>query len=210
MMILVQAAPVSLMRDHGNPWNLGVLSSPRRFYTDAHEKGYAWAADNDSFSAWDEPRFVAMLDKATDVPGCLFIVAPDVVGDAAATLERFRDWRVRLMLTGQPIAFVAQDGFNPETVPWDQFDVLFIGGTDAFKMGRGAGLAARSAHSFGKRVHLGRVNSRSRIRWACALGCSTVDGSGFSAFRKTHLPWALGLSSLISSRLPTLDLGNDD
>lgn len=194
-MILVHSAPVSLVRDHGHPPNLGVLSSPRCFYRDAHDKGYRWAADNDAFLAWDADRFQLMLDKAAGIPGCLFVVAPDVVGDAKATRERFFEWHDRLRATGQPLAFVAQDGVDDDFVPWEHIDCLFIGGTTEFKMGPVAAELAREARRRGKWLHMGRVNSRRRIRYAKSLGCDSLDGTNFSMFRRTALPWALTWAS---------------
>ncbi len=189
--MLVHSAPVSLVRDHGHPPNLGVLSSPRCVYRDAHDKGFRWAADNDAYLAWDEDKFVRMLDTITGIPGCLFVVAPDVVGDAKATLDRFYEWKYRLEGTRQPRAFVAQDGIENVGVPWAHIHALFIGGTTEFKMGPVAAGIAREARRNRKWLHMGRVNTRKRIRYAKSLGCDSIDGTNFSMFRKTNLPWAL-------------------
>lgn len=195
MMVLVHSSPTSLVRDHGHPPNLGVLSSPRCVYRDAHDKGFKWAADNDAYLAWDEDRFVRMLDKITGIPGCLFVVAPDVVGDAKATLDRFYEWLYRIQETRQPIAFVAQDGIESVGVPWSKIDALFIGGTTEFKMGPVAADVAAQALRCRKWLHMGRVNTRKRIRYAKSLGCHSVDGTNFSMFRRTNLPWALTWAS---------------
>jgi hypothetical protein len=192
-MILVQQSPTTLLREHGPHPNLGVLSGPRRVYKNV--EGWLWAADNDAFLAWDEDRFVTMLDKITGIPGCLFVVAPDVVGDAEATLERFHEWAYRIRETGQPVAFVAQDGIEDHPVPWGIVDALFIGGTTEFKMGSVAAAYAREAKQRGKWLHMGRVNTRRRIRYAKSLGCDSIDGTNFSMFRRTALPWALTWAS---------------
>lgn len=162
---------------------------------------WPWAADNDAFSDWNEQRFLRMLDRITGRPGCLFVSAPDVVGDAQATLERFREWLPRLKETGQPLAFVAQDGIDQIDVPWDDFDCLFVGGknqpagTVQFKLGPVAADYVRQAKERGKWVHMGRVNTRKRIRYAKSIGCDSIDGTNFSMFRRTNLPWALTLAS---------------
>jgi len=194
-MILVHSAPTSLVRDHGHPPNLGVLSSPRSVYRDAHDKGFRWAADNDAYLAWDAERFQLMLDKITGIPGCLFVVAPDVVGDAKATRDRFYEWKYRLDCTRQPIAFVAQDGADLHRPPWQYIDALFIGGTTEFKLGPVAAQLADEARRCRKWLHMGRVNTRKRIRYAKSLGCDSVDGTNFSMFRRTNLPWALTWAS---------------
>lgn len=194
-MILVHQSPTTLRREHGGAHNLGVMSSPRRFYRDAHEQGFQWCADNDSFNGWDEAAFVTMLAALAGVPGCLFVVAPDVVGDAVATLERFGAWFAPIRDSGQPVAFVAQDGVAETAVPWDQIDALFIGGTTAFKFSEAAANVAAEARARHKWLHMGRVNSHRRIRWARALGCQSIDGTTFSRYRRVSLPSGLHAAS---------------
>lgn len=188
MLILVHSAPVSILRDLGGPHpNVGVLSSPRRVYDDT--LGLPWAADNDAFLAWDESRFRRMLDTVRDMTGCLFVVAPDVVGDHEQTLERWHLWADDMR--GLPRAFVAQDGLDIGSVPWDDMRCLFVGGTTAFKLGPVVHAAVVEAKRRGLWVHMGRVNTRRRFKWAASIGCDSVDGTAFSRFRRTHLPWAL-------------------
>ena len=76
-----------------------------------------------------------MLDAIYGLRGCLFVTAPDVVGDGAQTLEWFEDWYDELNATWQPIALVAQDGMTKPDIPWRRIDALFVGGTTEFKMG---------------------------------------------------------------------------
>lgn len=188
-MILVQSSPTSLLRDHGHHPNLGVLSGPRRTYKNV--EGWPWAADNDAFLAWDEDRFVKMLDKITGIPGCLFATAPDVVGDADATLERFHEWAYRIRETGQPVAFVAQDGIENHPVPWGIVDALFIGGSTEFKLGPVAARHVREAKQRGLWVHVGRVNTLRRMKYMASIGVDSIDGTKFSMFRHTYLDAAL-------------------
>ena len=110
--------------------------------------------------------------------------APDVVGDASQTLRNFSEWRSELV--GFPVALVGQDGL--ETPPWDEFDALFIGGTTEWKMGAQAARLVREGKERGKWVHMGRVNSYERGRYARWLGCDSIDGTQFSWFRDTKLP----------------------
>src|SRR5690349_16728191 len=97
----------------------------------AHDVGVLWCADNGCFAdKWDEAVWWKFLvDNAHRASTCLFAVAPDVVGDAAATLERSAPWLGKIRELGYPVAFVAQDGLEVLPVPWDEFDVLFIGGS---------------------------------------------------------------------------------
>jgi hypothetical protein len=186
-MILVHASPKTLAPYRTK--NLGVLSSPRRFYkaTEGIEE-WRWAADNDAFSEWNEERYKRMLNAIWGLRGCLFVTAPDVVGDAARTLELFEEWYDELVAVLQPLALVAQDGLTPEQVPWQRIDALFIGGTTEWKMGEEARVLMREARMRSKWLHMGRVNSYERGRYARWLGCDSIDGTQFSWFRDTKLP----------------------
>jgi hypothetical protein len=183
-MILVHASPKTLAPYRTE--NLGVLCSPRCVYADDIQE-WPWAADNDAFSKWDEGRYRDMLVRLRGRKGCLFVTAPDVVGDATHTLRKFEQWWDTLDDLDQPIAYVGQDGhdFAPY---WDYFDALFIGGTTEWKMGPQAAQLILEAKERGKWVHMGRVNSYERGRYARWLGCDSIDGTQFSWFRDTKLP----------------------
>ena len=123
---------------------------------------------------------------------CLFAAAPDVVGDAAATLhrsQRMLDW---IRYAGFPAALVAQDGLENLTVPWDDLDALFIGGSTSWKLGAAARELAAEANRRGKWVHMGRVNSLKRLRYADAIGCDSADGTYLTYAPDANLPRLLG------------------
>jgi hypothetical protein len=88
---------------------------------------------------------------------------------AIAMLRRIRE-------LGHRAAFVAQDGWQEATTPWDEFDALFVGGSTAFKF-RGGRDAVFAAKRRGKWAHMGRVNSLERLRAAAAIGCDSADGT---------------------------------
>lgn len=142
-------------------------------------EGVVWCADNGCFGkGFDEDKWWRWLEaSAVYADTCVFATAPDVVGDAAATIERSRHWLPRIRALGYRAAFVAQDGLEKLPVPWDEFDVLFIGGTTEWKLGAGARRLASEAKARGKHVHMGRVNSYRRLRYAEAIGCDSVDGT---------------------------------
>lgn len=161
---------------------------------DTAAAGIPWAADNDAFQGWTperERRYRTMLDTIYGLPGCLFVTAPDVVGDHDATLELWHEWRGDLCAAWLPQAFVLQDGATSETVPWQGLDAVFVGGSTEFKLGVEAERLVREARSRGKHVHMGRVNGRRRFAYARAIGCHSVDGSSYAKWRKTLLPDAL-------------------
>lgn len=155
---------------------LGFISTPRM--RNIMPLDVAWAADNGRFAAPHEYTDAGYLRWLARQPKerCLFATAPDVLGDHAATIEMAQPLLSRLRALGYPAAFVAQDGWREDNTPWDELDLLFIGGTDAFKLGRAA-TAIAAARARGKSVHMGRVNSFRRMRLAAALGCNSVDGT---------------------------------
>lgn len=138
---------------------------------------------------------------------CRFAVAPDVVADAAATLERSLPWLDRIRQLGIPAAFVAQDGLEHMEVPWDAFDVLFIGGSTDWKLGPHARALTAKAKELGKWVHMGRVNSQSRMTYALHTGCDSADGTFIAFGPDANLPKVLGwLRSVAHTQLWTESL----
>lgn len=183
MMILVHASPTTLEPYRTD--NLGVLCSPRRVYGN-EMNGWPWAADNDAYSNWDAGRYRDMIQRIRERHGLLWVTAPDVVGKWRDTLALFIAWRDHLH--GLPVAYVAQDGQENHQVPWDDITALFIGGTTAWKLGPHAAKLIREAKDRDKWVHMGRVNSYERTRYARWLGCDSIDGTQFSWFRDRWLP----------------------
>lgn len=141
--------------------------------------GQVWAADNGRFSApqdYSDAAFLAWLAKMP-VESCLFATAPDVVGDAAATLALSLPMLPRIRALGYKAALVAQDGLTPEMVPWDDFDALFVGGTTAWKLSETTYQLVAEAKRRGKWTHMGRVNSWARFSAAAAAGYDSADGT---------------------------------
>jgi hypothetical protein len=173
---------------------LGMICTPKQ--GNRHIPGVLWAADNGCFSdKWDESEWWQFLEgRAEHRSSCLFAVAPDVVGDAAATAERSGPWLTRIKRLGYPVAYVGQDGAT--TAPWDQIDAWFIGGSTDWKLGPEARLLAGEAKQRGKWVHMGRVNSWRRYRYAQAIGCDSVDGTFLTFGPNTNLPRLVRWSNL--------------
>lgn len=150
-----------------------------------------------------------------------FAAAPDVVGDAAATLRRAETGGMLAWIrhAGYPAAFVAQNGLERLDVPWGDFDALFLGGSPEclpcgyvrptvdreqercpachrflteWKLGAAARGLAAEAKDRGKWVHMGRVNSGKRFRYADAIGCDSADGTYLINGPDTNLPKLLG------------------
>jgi len=116
-----------------------------------------------------------------DPDDVLFATAPDIVGDWAATLQRSRPWLDRIRTAGVPAAIVIQNDATRLTVPWDDVDAVFIGGTTDWKLGPRVVEIPAEANDRDISVHMGRVNSHKRLAYAAWIGCDTADGT-FLAF----------------------------
>lgn len=196
LLLVTKAHPTMLTLKHPNLGRLAVPKDHARMAETA-AAGIPWAADNAAFSDFDAEAFLAMLDHLNGVPGGLFVVAPDVVGDAAATLEMFERWAPEIHQRDLPVALAAQNGLEHLPIPWSDLDALFIGGIPEpgqrvdWKLSPAAADLVTQANARGKWTHMGRVNSGRRFKYAKAIGCKSVDGSKFSRFTDTWLPGGL-------------------
>jgi hypothetical protein len=166
-----------------------------------HGKG---AVTGDQLLRWLDTYTLEERDR------CLFAVAPEVVGDAAATLDRSRPYFAKIRELGYPVAYVLQDGQQDVPVPWDEIDAVFAGGSDGFKLGPVAAAVCREATARGLWVHVGRVNSRKRLIYAVSIGADSADGTYlmFGARRglpNVNLPRLLGWLAEVN-RQPQLAL----
>lgn len=172
---------------------LGYIDTPKQ--GNKFPGGVAYCLDNGIYGkGWpgEDGWYKWLTDHPGDRSRCLFATAPDVVGDAAATLTRSRPWLQPIRDLGYPAAYVAQDGSAAVPPPWGQFDVLFLGGTTRWKLGAEARALAFEATNRGVPVHMGRVNSHRRFIAAVALGCASVDGTYLTFGPDINLPKALG------------------
>lgn len=202
MMLLVSGATTTVRRiSHAR---LGTLIVPRQQARPESVivRGRPWACDNGAFTGFDERLFLRMLDQlhAARVPGCLFIVCPDVVGDSVATLKLFHQWHAQLRRYGFPLAFVGQDGLQVNEVPWSLFDVFFVGGTTEWKLSRHVETLVSYAKAHGKKVHIGRVNTEKRKRHCMRIGADTIDGSKYTRFPDTYIQGGLNCLDRIAAQ----------
>lgn len=174
-------------RDH-----LGILLSPAcgNGIERTISSGLPWAIDNGAFSGFDAEAYMKLVAKCEGHQrhGLRWVTAPDVVGDHDATLALFDQWGMYLMRRHLPIAFVAQDGCTRGDIPWDYIECLFIGGTTEWKLSQHVVTLILVAKMKCIPVHVGRVNSRKRIRWCFDQGVASVDGTSMSRFSETYLP----------------------
>jgi hypothetical protein len=155
-----------------------------------------WALDNGAFSHFDTKQFQRILKR--ELPNksrCLFVAAPDVVGDARRTLECFEHWLGALH--GWPVALVIQDGAEHLGIPWRLLRAVFIGGSTEFKCGPKAVAVIKAAQIMGKHVHVGRINTRDRWDYFDKLGVDTCDGTGLA--RYSHMRKAINAPNLLDA-----------
>lgn len=169
------------------------------------ESGRMWCADNSAFTGGypgDEAYLTWLSERQEMASNCAFAVAPDVPFDAAATLALSVPMLPRIRALGYPVALCAQDGLEDLTIPWDDFDVLFIAGSTAWKLGAAAASIAYQAKAHGKWVHMGRVNSWRRLKYAAAIGCDSCDGTYLAYGPDVNLPRLLNWLDRADRQLP--------
>lgn len=156
---------------HNYPDKIALLLNPQCIRP--HQFKYRYAIDNNAFKKFDEKQFFKMLDESKKHKPPMFVVCPDVVGCHDRTIALWKIYQPILKRYNYKIAFVAQDGCKPENVP-ENADYVFVGGLDPWKI--------ENIHKFiglGKPVHVGRVNSLSRLKYCQDLGVNSVDGTGW-------------------------------
>lgn len=171
--------------------------------------GLSWACDNSAYSKPDYFKFWNLLIDCWEwmrysPPD--WIAVPDCVANHSETIRLFFDWMDTMQCElGEipfPLAFVIQNGATEDSIPWDLIDAVFIGGDDEFKL-RDSIPLVYAARDRGKIVHVGRVNTLNRIRFAMEIGADSIDGTGFSMFPEVKLLRALKEIKAVSSQ-PTL------
>lgn len=147
-------------------------------------QGVRWILDNDAYSGnFNTEKWLSFLLKYKKYQDtCIGVTIPDVVGNSLKTLQQFGYYFQVVKDLGFPVAFVTQDGINPTMTSWQKIDTLFIGGTDEHKLGDETGIMIAEAKQRGKWVHVGRVNSESRIKnfWMA----DSVDGTQLTIIGK--------------------------
>lgn len=151
-------------------------------------EGFQYALDN---GAWHCHQHglefdVEAFEKALGLLGehADFVVAPDIVMGGMDSLELSLSWLSRLNRF-RLVLIPVQDGFTEadmRTIVNERTGV-FVGGSTEWKLAT-IPLWASFGNSTGAYVHVGRVNTRRRIRLCMAAGAHSFDGSGPSMFSK--------------------------
>lgn len=145
-----------------------------------------WAADTGCFAQpakHDDDRYLDWLrERAHSAGRCLFATAPDVRPEvstepARATLERSRPMFEPIRRAGYRAALCAQDGLEDLDIPWPEFDALFIGGSNPWRVSGAVERLIAEANRRGLWTHIGRINSLAALRRSQAMGAKSADGT---------------------------------
>lgn len=174
---------ISILKSY--PWRH--LLSPNRPYQELQNcAGYA--IDNGAWSSFVNNKQYDPRPFLNDVEkygvNADFIVIPDVVEDAVATLFAAEKWIP--ILNEYRCLIVAQDGMkiqDLETFVADGVGV-FIGGSTVYKL-KNIKPIAQLCNQYNVLCHVGRVNSIKRINICINNGAHSFDGSGFARFEQT-------------------------
>jgi hypothetical protein len=198
------------------------------------EDDVAWIADNGIFSnAYPgDGAYIEWLASHADFRSrCRFAVAPDVVADHEATLERSWPLLRPIRRTVGRVALCAQNGATPDDMPWGDIDTVFLGGIvecvpcgyvpdvstlpqqycprghqlAEWKLGAVAAAITVEAKRRGLWVHMGRVNSRGRLDYAASIGCDSADGTYLAYGPDVNLPVLLSWLDPDDPRFPATD-----
>jgi hypothetical protein len=154
------------------------------------DEGFAFAIDNGAWTAYqraqrfDGARFVELLDRLGARAD--WIVVPDVVGDARASLRLTARWLPRVERYGAPMLIGVQDGMTPHDVAaWIAGGAgVFLGGSTSYKLASaiawGTWCAERGAY-----FHVARVNTAKRIRLCQEARASSFDGTSATRYAQT-------------------------
>ena len=150
-----------------------------------------YALDNGAWSAfsqkspWDEGAFTDALDRFGSAAD--FVVAPDVVCGGVGSLDLSLTWLDRVLARTQVAMIAVQNGMTPNHLSGmlGPRVGVFVGGDDEWKEAT-CGMWATTAHAAGAVCHVGRVNTRRRLRIISMGGADSFDGSGASKWVK-HL-----------------------
>lgn len=172
---------------------IGAMATPYKAHTStgilhAIERGAAWCLDNGCYIRYEPAAIVSMLKRWQGLQGCKFVVVPDVVRNHDETMLLFRAWVGTYEQYNYPCAFVLQNGVTPDNVPYGSIAAVFIGGDDRFKYSDTVRRIVARAKQRGLWVHMGRVNTQQRIKYAASIGCDSVDGTSVVRFMTTNLP----------------------
>lgn len=207
ILILVSASGRKLKK-YEQYGKLGHLNTPDTGYsiTNVIKHDFVYGVDNSCYSNFDPEKYIQLLEKINrqdkTKEKLLWVTVPDVVADADATFKRFEKWKYIKDDYDIPIALVLQDGMRKQDINYSLIDAVFVGGTTEWKYDETLQGICKFAKKKNLWVHMGRVNSVSRTRYAYMLGCDSIDGTGFSMYSDKHLKPRLKYIKELENKYP--------
>ena len=150
-------------------------------------EGFPYAIDNGAWTAFQQGREFDSLAFRTLLEshgrGADWIVCPDVVADAVASLRMTERWLPEVSAVGARVLVAVQDGMAPDDVaPWVRGGCgVFLGGSTEWKLDRMQAWGDWCA-SEGAYYHVARVNTGRRIKMAQLSRAHSVDGTSATRF----------------------------
>ena len=175
---------LKVLRDNG--WRL-MLSATGVWRTE----GFPYAIDNGAWTThqqgqpFDRLKFLQIVSAFGE--NADFIVIPDVVAGGRRSLDFSVEWLPTLTgKTKTPLLLPVQDGMTPKDVEpvirgWPAIGGIFVGGSTEWKVST-IPAWGQFGYNHGFYVHVGRVNTKSRLALCQASAISSIDGSGPSRF----------------------------
>lgn len=150
-------------------------------------EGMRFAIDNGAFSkgGFNSDGFARLIERL----GCAadFIVLPDIVAGGKNSLDLSVSWIPKLRGL-RKLLLPIQDGMTAHDVGMvlrQNVQVgLFMGGSTEFKL-RELYAWGMVAHAWNRHYHVGRVNSRRRIRLCAEAGADSFDGTSVTRYSVT-------------------------
>ena len=161
----------------------GTNSNPPRGFRFAIDNG-AWRCFKQNIP-FDDVGFAELIETHGGVAD--FIIIPDIVAQGKRSLEFSRSWLHRLRHF-QRILLPVQDGIVPDDIgvvlETHPNMGIFLGGSTEWKLKTlyGWGMVA---HAFRRYYHVGRVNTRRRIKLCNEAGAHSFDGTSATMYSKT-------------------------
>jgi hypothetical protein len=145
----------------------------------------AWSqAGGDVFDPFRFMQLVGILGRSAE-----FVVLPDIVCGGHDSLSRSLKWLRALRGTVRRVLIPVQNGIEPADVaPFLAPDVgVFVGGDTPYKLATlgtwGDVCRPNPRQGFGGYyLHVGRVNTQTRIRLCGDAGAASYDGTGATVF----------------------------
>ena len=175
-------------RVNDNLDKFGCFVSPRCYSSISRTTGII-GADNDCFnSSYSDESFLSLVNRLAKYKERLkFIAVPDVPFNDKETLKKFYVWYETLKDFNLPLALVTQDEMLTKDIPWNKIQALFIGGSTEWKLSTESVNIIKEGQKKNKWIHVGRVNTPSRITLCKMLNVDSIDGTGFSMFADVQI-----------------------